>query len=118
MTTLLPDSLLALTQTEYGRSQPRGNPQVAVTQVAVLFRLGLEQENITLAEVARAMGTSWAASQRLENPRRGHHLKQLEKAARALGKQLVIAFEPLGGPQESSVLPTPNPPLLYPAGST
>jgi antitoxin HicB len=74
----------------------------ASTQVAVLFRLGLEQENITLAEVARAMGTSWAASQRLENPQRGHHLKQLEKAARALGKQLVIGFEPLAGPQESS----------------
>jgi antitoxin HicB len=63
----------------------------ANTQVAVLFRLA--REGRSLSDIARAMGTSWAAVQRLENPKHSPTLKQLEKAAAALGKRLVIEFQ-------------------------
>jgi antitoxin HicB len=47
----------------------------------------------SLAELARAMGTSWPAVARLENPRHWPNLRQLDKAARALGKKLVLSLE-------------------------
>jgi antitoxin HicB len=62
----------------------------ANTQVAVLFRLA--REGRSLSDIARAMGTSWAAVQRLENPKHSPTLRQLEKAAAALGKRLVVEF--------------------------
>jgi antitoxin HicB len=39
------------------------------------------------------MQTSWPAAQRLEDPRHSPSLKQLERAAAALGKRLVLSFE-------------------------
>lgn len=63
----------------------------AAVQAAMLVRTtrGLRP----LADLARALGTSWPAAQRLENPRHSPTLKQLERAAAALGKRLIIAFE-------------------------
>jgi len=46
-----------------------------------------------LAAMARALQTSWAAAQRLEDPRHWPSLKQLDRAASFLGKRLVLSLE-------------------------
>jgi antitoxin HicB len=46
-----------------------------------------------LSELANVMKTSWPAAQRLENPHHWPNLKQLDKAARALGKRLILSLE-------------------------
>jgi len=46
-----------------------------------------------LSDVASSMNTSWPSAQRLENPHHWPSLKQLDKAARALGKRLVLSLE-------------------------
>ena len=61
------------------------------TQAALLVRRA--RGDRSLAEVARALNTSWAAAKRLEDPRHYPTLKQLERAAAALGKRLVLSFE-------------------------
>ncbi|MBF0213021.1 MAG: type II toxin-antitoxin system HicB family antitoxin [Magnetococcales bacterium] len=63
----------------------------AKTQAAILLRRA--RENQPMAEVARAMETSWAAAKRLEDPRHWPSLKQLEKAAATMGKRLVLSFD-------------------------
>ena len=63
----------------------------AKTQAAVLIRL-LRGER-PISELARALETSWPSAQRLEDPKHWPSLRQLEKAATALGKRLVISFE-------------------------
>ena len=63
----------------------------AKTQAAVLVRLS--RGNRPLSEVARALETSWPCAQRLENPKHWPTLRQLEKAATAFGKRLVLSFE-------------------------
>lgn len=63
----------------------------AAVQAAILVRT--TRGSRSLADLARALGTSWPAAQRLENPRHSPTLKQLERAAAALGKRLVLAFE-------------------------
>ncbi|MBF0181703.1 MAG: type II toxin-antitoxin system HicB family antitoxin [Magnetococcales bacterium] len=63
----------------------------AKTQAAILLRRAREGQSI--ADVAKAMDTSWAAAQRLENPRHWPSLKQLEKAAATMGKRLVLSFD-------------------------
>jgi len=63
----------------------------AAVQAAILVRT--TRGTKPLAELARALGTSWPAAQRLENPRHTPTLKQLERAAAALGKRLILAFE-------------------------
>ena len=63
----------------------------AKTQAAILLRQARGER--PLSEVARALQTSWPAAQRLEDPRHWPNLRQLEKAAAAVGKQLVISFE-------------------------
>lgn len=47
----------------------------------------------SMAEIARALETSWPAAQRLENPNHWATLKQLDKAAAALGKKLILSME-------------------------
>jgi len=66
-------------------------PQARI-QAALLVRHAREEQGRTLAELARALGTSWPSAQRLENTRGNPTLKQLERAAAALGKRLVVAF--------------------------
>ncbi len=63
----------------------------ARTQAALLIRRARGERS--LAELARSLETSWPSAQRLENPRHSPTLRQLEKAAAALGKRLVLALE-------------------------
>jgi antitoxin HicB len=60
-------------------------------QAALLLRKA--RGNKSLSELASAMKTSWPAVQRLENPHHWPSLKQLDKAARALGKRLILTLE-------------------------
>jgi antitoxin HicB len=66
------------------------SPQV---QAALLVRFA--RRGRSLADLARALGTSWPSAQRLENPRISPNLRQLSKAATALGQRLVLSFEPI-----------------------
>lgn len=63
----------------------------AQAQSAVLLRLA--RGDRPLSDLARAMETSWASAQRLEDPRHWPSLKQLDRAARVLGKRLVLSLE-------------------------
>ena len=63
----------------------------AKTQSALLVRRA--RGDRPLAELARVLETSWPAAKRLEDPRHWPSLKQLDKAATALGKRLVLSFE-------------------------
>jgi antitoxin HicB len=63
----------------------------AKVQAALLVRQARGKRS--LSEVARALETSWPSAKRLEDPRHYPTLKQLEKAAAALGKKLVLSFE-------------------------
>lgn len=63
----------------------------AKTQSALLIRQARGERS--LADIARALETSWPAAKRLENPRHWPSLKQLDKAATILGKRLVLSFE-------------------------
>ena len=63
----------------------------AKTQAALLVRFARGER--PLAEVARALGTSWPSAKRLEDPTHWPSLKSLDRAAAAMGKRLVLAFE-------------------------
>jgi len=76
---------------KHGR-RPVASPSAAV-QTAILVRLTRQAEGKSLADLARTLGTSWPAVQRLEKPNANPTLKQLERAANALGKRLVLGFE-------------------------
>jgi antitoxin HicB len=60
-------------------------------QTALLLRKA--RGNKSLSELANAMDTTWTAVQRLENPQHWASLKQLDKAAKVLGKRLVLSLE-------------------------
>lgn len=62
----------------------------ASVQAAIL--LSRARGDRPLSELARAMGTSWPAAQRLTRPG-NPTLRQLERAAAALGKRLVLSLE-------------------------
>ncbi len=63
----------------------------ARTQAALLVRRA--RGDRSLAEIARVLETSWPAAKRLEDPHHWPSLKQLEKAAAALGRRLVLNFD-------------------------
>ncbi|MBN2242945.1 MAG: type II toxin-antitoxin system HicB family antitoxin [Acidobacteria bacterium] len=63
----------------------------AKTQAAILIRIMRGKRPVS--DVARALGTSWPSAQRLEDPKHWPSLRQLEKAASALGKRLVLSLE-------------------------
>lgn len=65
-------------------------PDVKV-QAALLVRKA--RKDRTLAELARALETSWPSVKRLENPRNSPTLKMIDRAAAALGRKLVLSFE-------------------------
>lgn len=71
---------------------PVAYPQPRV-QVALLLRKAREEQGRTLAEMARALQTSWPSAQRLEQATANPTLKQLERAAAALGKRLLITLD-------------------------
>lgn len=62
----------------------------AAVQAALLVRQEREAQGKTLADMARALATSWPAAQRLEQAGSNPTLRQLERAAAALGKRLVV----------------------------
>lgn len=72
--------------------QPVAYPQASV-QAALLMRQAREEQGRTLAELARALQTSWPSAQRLEQAGNNPTLKQLERAAAALGKRLAISLD-------------------------
>ncbi len=63
----------------------------AKTQAAYLIRHARAQRS--LADLARALETSWPAAKKLEDPRHWPSLRQVERAAAALGKRLVLSLE-------------------------
>lgn len=63
----------------------------ASVQSALLVRQA--RGHRSLSDLARALDTSWPSAQRLENPNHWPSLKQLDKAAKALGKRLVLSLE-------------------------
>ena len=65
----------------------------AAIQAAMAVRAARQEQGRTLAELARSLGTSWAAAQKLESPRANPTIKQLERTAAALGKRLVLSIE-------------------------
>lgn len=64
----------------------------AAVQAALLMRHEREAQGKSVADIARALDTSWPAAQRLEQPGGNPTLKQLERAAAALGKRLVVGL--------------------------
>jgi antitoxin HicB len=67
----------------------------ARAQAALLMRWAKGKH--TTAEIARALNTSWPAISRLEDPHHWPNLRQLERAAAAIGQRLVISLEPVSG---------------------
>ncbi len=65
----------------------------ARTQAALLMRMAKGKH--TFAEIARALNTSWPAVARLEDPHHWPNLRQLERAAAAIGQRLIISLEPV-----------------------
>lgn len=63
----------------------------AKVQAALLIRFNRGDRK--LSDIARAMGTSWPAVSRLEDPTHWPSLRTLEKTAAALGKRLVLCME-------------------------
>lgn len=63
----------------------------AKTQGVLLLRAA--RGDRSLADLARALETSWPQAKRLEDPRHWPSLKTLDKAARVLGKRLVLSME-------------------------
>ncbi|MBF0480791.1 MAG: type II toxin-antitoxin system HicB family antitoxin [Desulfovibrionaceae bacterium] len=63
----------------------------AKVQAALLVRFTRGERS--LAELARALKTSWPSAKRLEDPTHWPSLKTLDKAATAMGKKLVLGFE-------------------------
>jgi len=75
-------------------SKVRGASYVAPdakTQAALLVRFA--RGGKPLAELARALQTSWPSAARLEDPRHWPSLRQLDKAAAAMGKRLILSLE-------------------------
>jgi antitoxin HicB len=62
-------------------------------KVQAVLLLRKARGNKSLTELANAMDTTWTAAQRLENPKHWVSLKQLDKAAKVLGKRLILSLE-------------------------
>jgi antitoxin HicB len=71
---------------------PHAAPNPAI-QSALLLHFAREEQNKSLADMARALGTSWPAAARLEDPKHWPTLRQLDRAAAVLGKRLVLCLE-------------------------
>lgn len=81
---------IPLPSTEKGKQAHLVAPD-ALAQPAVLLRLA--RGNRPLADLAPAMETSWAAAQHLEDPHHWPSLQQFDRAAKVLGKPLVLSLE-------------------------
>lgn len=63
----------------------------ARVQAALLLRMSRGKRKV--ADIARALHTSWPSVSRLEDPTHWPSLKQLEKVAATLGKRLVLSLD-------------------------
>ena len=72
----------------------RGTITVRVQpNIAIAYQLRRLRQNQTQAEVAKKVGTSYQAYQKLENPRKCNPtVKTLEKISAAMGKTLDVVF--------------------------
>ncbi len=61
--------------------------------LAIYEAMSSSKDMKTVAQLARALDTSWAAASRLGDPSHWPTLKLLDKAVRATGKRLVISVE-------------------------
>jgi antitoxin HicB len=61
------------------------------TQGVLLLRAARGDKS--LAELARALSTSWPQVKRMESHQHWPNLKTLDRAARAVGKRLVFSIE-------------------------
>jgi len=75
--------------------EPSAGKLLACPSAAVPSAMLLRQArgDRPLADMARALQTSWAAAQRLEDPHHWPSLNQLDRAASFLGKRLVLSLE-------------------------
>jgi antitoxin HicB len=64
-------------------------PEIRI-QAALLVRRSRGEKSV--AELARALETSWPSAQRLENPAHWMSLRTLDRAAAAMGKRLVVGM--------------------------
>ena len=92
------ESLIAHNQSIPAPSKKKGATPIlpdAKTQAAMAICQSLKSSKDvkSMAELARAMNTSWAAASRLGDPSHWPTLKLLDKAVRATGKRLVISVE-------------------------
>jgi antitoxin HicB len=62
----------------------------AKVQAALLLRLA--RASTSQNKIAKTMGTTWQAYQKIESPRSNTTLNKLQKAAKASNKRLVIEF--------------------------
>ena len=100
---------IILTRLDLGKDVPKPSKSVkgrnvyyvlpdAKTQSALLIREAFAGQNV--AQIARSMDTSWPAVNRLKNPEHWPTLKQLERALKAAGKQLVIGMKDRSNPAD------------------
>lgn len=82
----LPAPTAGLTATDVHHVMPD-----AKTQSALLLRAARGERSF--ADLARALETSWPAAKRLEDASHWPSLKTLDRAARVLGKRLVLSME-------------------------
>ena len=66
------------------------SPSAAVQSVMILREA---RAGRPIVDLSRGLDTSWAAAQRLDDPHHWPSLKQLDRAARVLGKRLVLSLE-------------------------
>jgi antitoxin HicB len=96
------EALSAMLEWKIDQGQPIPDPSPGVPeahyiapdakiQAALLVRRA--RGDRSLADLARALDASWPVAKRLEDPHHAPTLKQLDKAAAALGKRLVLVFE-------------------------
>lgn len=69
---------------------PRHGPPSCIKIPGIVAR---KPNAVSLSDLSRALGTSWPSAARLEDPRHWPSLRQLDRAAAALGKRLVLTLE-------------------------
>ena len=66
-------------------------PSVTI-QAALSIRNAKDDKRMSTADLARVMGVTWPVANKLTDPKHYPNLRQLEKAANALGKRLVVSL--------------------------
>jgi antitoxin HicB len=68
-------------------------PIIVLPHIALAYELKELRKNQTQSEIAKKLGISYQAYQKLENPRKCNPtVKTLEKLGKVLGKRLVVGF--------------------------